>query len=522
LSLAVFFQALSPTAPVYADGTSGSSGTATITFDPATGATMSATANPGAAPAQPGPVTRPSFAPSTSSTPIPAPSFAPASIPVGSTTEEGDAFKILKLKNADAATTVAQLNSLLPPDRVTVISDARTNTLMLRGAPSALKEVESLVNQLDEAETHKPAGQGVTNVNPNPFGGGGGGIGGGFGGGGFGAAGPFAPKRTNSGNQTSGTVTLTVPAWQNYADAVSNFDVHKDEWTKSVSDLAQKLADAKSAGKSDDAAALQEKMKKLVDEQARAVEQQARQAEQQIRQAEQQLRLAQQQMQQQQAQAAVQKAQVFAKWAEQSGRSSEQARRAAELQQRIEATVHSIQDFEKDSDLSAEQKAGLDKLKKELKDQLSNQFDTLQKAESEELEQLRQRLDKLQKEIDDHAKNRDDFIKHRIDDLMSSPAGQSADQIRGQFFSTDGKLIIEDLPGGRTLQLDAVPNGTITFQQVAVPPTSAPPGAVVPPVVPAPPAAAKQRKKESKPAPASDDAKDKNDSDSSENPKPLR
>ncbi|HTQ39042.1 MAG TPA: secretin N-terminal domain-containing protein [Pirellulales bacterium] len=361
-------------------------------------------------------------------------SGTPDSIPItvrsnGMVTPEGEKqeLRLFKLSNADASAIVPELATLFAG--LTLVPDARTNTLIVQGTPEVLAKVEKVIQQLDAPQAQSgtvsnksahgkaavsSASAGSQSENPQMKSGtgGGGGIGDGFFGGGGSAGG------------TGGGVWQFAPpegATDAAATFINNgrFDQAQQaaEQTRQFKQLMDNLSQLKAVMKGDDLATLQ-----------RAAE-------------------------------------AMKRANEEAQRANEDARRATEVLNRIEATARMIRGEEEDTDPTPQRKAALERDQDTLKKLLDSQFDDQQKRESDELQQLRQRLDKLEKEINDRAANRDNIIKGRLKELTSSAAATPSLQPVTIF--TSPSLTLENGSGSVPVQIETKTPGTITITRPA-------------------------------------------------------
>jgi hypothetical protein len=155
--------------------------------------------------------------------------------------------------------------------------------------------------------------------------------------------------------------------------------------------------------------------------------------------------------------------------AEEMRRANEETRRAAEVVGRIAAMARTVCGEEEDTDPTPERKAALDRDKDALKKLLSSQFDDRQKAQTEELRQLRQRLDKLEKEINDRAQNRDEIIKHRLEALTSSTATTPNSSSQPVMVFTTPNLTLKNGSDSVPVQIETGSPGTLTITRPAAP-----------------------------------------------------
>ncbi|HZZ29295.1 MAG TPA: secretin N-terminal domain-containing protein [Pirellulales bacterium] len=146
---------------------------------------------------------------------------------------------------------------------------------------------------------------------------------------------------------------------------------------------------------------------------------------------------------------------------------AEQMMKTQALQQRLNALANDIRTLtSKSGDApSDQQKSEIEALKAKLKDTLSRQFDDQQKSESDELQQLRERLEKLEKEISDRAQSRNQVIQQRLNGLLSANRAALPNSGTMPVRITSPQLILDNVPGSGTLQLDASTPGTITLTQ---------------------------------------------------------
>lgn len=97
-----------------------------------------------------------------------------------------------------------------------------------------------------------------------------------------------------------------------------------------------------------------------------------------------------------------------------------------QAEQAINNLAAQLQSLKKIELLSDAQKAQMDDLKAQLMEKLDEQFKETQKAQFDELAQLRDRLDNLQKEITDRNKNREEILDQRLEDILSGKAPMPA------------------------------------------------------------------------------------------------
>ena len=89
------------------------------------------------------------------------------------------------------------------------------------------------------------------------------------------------------------------------------------------------------------------------------------------------------------------------------------------LEASISKLADRLQSLKKTEQPSDAEKQQMDLLKTQLTDLLDEQFKENQKAQFDELAQLRERLDKLQQEITERNKNREEILSQRMEDLLS-------------------------------------------------------------------------------------------------------